>query len=260
MRRSTGASVGRYVFICFAAALLILPTLTIVPMSFTASDVFIFPPAGFSLRWYRDFFMDTAWQRASLNSVAIATGTTLIATLIGTLAALGFMRVAPRYRGFLMILFLVPAIVPTIVTAVAMYNMFSHFGLTDTMSSLILAHSVLALPFVLIYVLAVLQKVDWRIEQAARSLGAPPSRVFSLVILPAIRPGILVGAFFAFLTSFDEIVVALFLSGSHVMTLPVKMWEGIRFELSPTVGAVAVILTIISSCVFAVTTALRKKT
>ena len=109
-------------------------------------------------------------------------------------------------------------------------------------------------------VLAVLQKMDWRLEQAARSLGAPPSRVFLYVVMPAIMPGILVGAFFAFLTSFDEIVVALFLSGSHVITLPVKMWDGIRFELSPAVGAVAVILTVVSTCVFVVTTALRKKT
>jgi putative spermidine/putrescine transport system permease protein len=229
-------------------------------MSFTAADVFIFPPSGFSLRWYRSFLADAAWQHASLNSTVIAIGTTVLATVLGTLAAFGFMRIAPRYRSLLMVIFLIPAIVPTIVTAVATYNTFSHFALTDTVLGLILAHTVLALPFVLIYVLAVLQKMDWRLEQAARSLGAPPSRVFLYVLMPAIMPGILVGAFFAFLTSFDEIVVALFLSGSHVITLPVKMWDGIRFELSPAVGAVAVILTVVSICVFVVTTALRKKT
>src|SRR5215831_848507 len=118
MKRSTACAIGRYIFVCSVAAFLIIPTLTIVPMSFTAADVFIFPPSGFSLRWYRDFLADPAWRRASLNSTVIAIGTTILATVLGTLAAFGLMRIAPRYRSLLMVIFLIPAIVPTIVTAV----------------------------------------------------------------------------------------------------------------------------------------------
>jgi putative spermidine/putrescine transport system permease protein len=149
-------------------------------------------------------------------------------------------------------------IVPSIVTAVAIYNTFARLGLTDTIAGMILAHTILGLPFVLINVLAVLQKVDWRIVDAARSLGATPSRALLLVTLPAIMPGVLAGALFAFVTSFDEVVVALFLSGTSAATLPVQMWNGIRFEINPTVAAVSVILILFTSIVFALATTLKR--
>ena len=149
-------------------------------------------------------------------------------------------------------------IVPSIVTAVAVYNTFARLGLTDTVGGMILAHTILGLPFVVINVLAVLQKMDWRIVDAARSLGATPPRALVLVTLPAIMPGVVAGALFAFVTSFDEVVVALFLAGTAAVTLPVQMWNGIRFEINPTVAAVSVILIGFTTIMFALITTLKK--
>jgi putative spermidine/putrescine transport system permease protein len=184
----------------------------------------------------------------------------VLATTLGTLAALGLARLSARARGGAVVLLIVPVIVPAIVTAVATYNTFTRRGLSGSIPGMIFAHSVLALPFVVIYVSAVLQKVDWRTEHAARSLGASPLRAFCHVTLPAILPGVLVGAFFAFLSSFDEVVVSLFLAGSRAVTLPVQMWNGIRFEINPTVAAASVVLLLISSCIFLLISIVRKRT
>jgi putative spermidine/putrescine transport system permease protein len=181
----------------------------------------------------------------------------VLATALGTSAALGLTRIGPSLRSPMTLLFLVPVIAPAIVTAVAMYKSFALWGLSGTVLGMVLAHSSLALPFVVIYVVAILQKMDWKLEQAARSLGASPRRAFFHVTLPVIVPGVLVGAFFAFLTSFDEVVVSLFLAGSRAVTLPVQMWNGIRFEINPTVAAVSVVLLLISSLIFVLVSLVR---
>jgi putative spermidine/putrescine transport system permease protein len=258
MKRGWVARLAMAVFVSAACVFLIMPTLIVVPMSFTGAEQLIFPPVGFSLRWYATYVTSTAWRHATLNSVLAATGAMILATVLGTLAALAIARGRMPLRGALTTLFLFPMIVPSIVTAVAIYNTFARLGLTDTIAGMILAHTILGLPFVLINVLAVLQKVDWRIVDAARSLGATPSRALLLVTLPAIMPGVLAGALFAFVTSFDEVVVALFLSGTSAATLPVQMWNGIRFEINPTVAAVSVILILFTSIVFALATTLKR--
>jgi putative spermidine/putrescine transport system permease protein len=169
-----------------------------------------------------------------------------LATTLGSMVALGLVhlsRLANRVVGFI---FLLPMIVPTIITAVALYSPFARLGLISTVPGLILAHTILALPFVVINVSAIAQKMDWRMVNAARGLGASPGFAFRAVTLPMLAPGIAAGAIFAFLSSFDEVVVALFLSGAGATTLPVQMWSGIRFEISPVVAAASCLLLVVS--------------
>ena len=234
------------VLVVGATTFLLLPTVAIVPVSFTSTDFITFPPIGFSVRWYEAFFADPAWRGAAVTSLLVAVLATAVATASGTLAAIGMARLGRRAAGAAQTLFILPLIVPTIITAVALYDSFARLALVGTITGLVLAHAILALPFVVINVSAIMQKVDWRIVDAARSLGASPRRAFFRVTLPAIMPGVVAGAAFAFLTSFDEVVVALFVSGVDAVTLPVRMWSGIRFEISPTVAAASCLLTLLS--------------
>jgi putative spermidine/putrescine transport system permease protein len=226
--------------------ILLLPTLAVVPLSITRTDFVVFPPQGFSTRWYQELFTSDAWRLALTNSFITATLTTLLATPIGTMMALAMARLKGVLFTAANVFVLLPIIVPAIVTAVAMYGLLARAGLIGTIPGLVLAHTVLALPFVVINVAAVAQKFDFRIEQAARSLGASPFSAFRLVVLPHLMPGIAAGALFAFLTSFDDVVIALFIAGVNAVTLPVQMWSGIRFELSPVVAAASTVLMLMS--------------
>jgi putative spermidine/putrescine transport system permease protein len=221
---------------------LVLPSLIVVPMSFNADNLLRFPPHGFSLGWYQTYFEREDWRSATWNSITIALAATILATALGTLAALALIRGRIVLRHLYIYLMLTPMIVPPIVSAVSMYGVFARLGLVGTLPGMVLAHTVLALPFVVINVAAVLQRMDWRVEQAARSLGASSLRAFFLVTLPLIRPGVILAAIFAFITSFDEVVVALYVSGSSAVTLPVQMWSGLRFEINPVVAAVSTLL------------------
>jgi putative spermidine/putrescine transport system permease protein len=237
---------------------LLLPTLVILPMSFSSAEILSFPPQGFSTRWYGNYIKDPVWRDATLNSLAVAVMAAVMATVLGTTAALAMVRGRMPFAGLFRGLFLLPMIVPTIVTAVASFKVFSDLGLTGTLTGLALAHALLGLPFVVINVSAVLRKADPRIEHAARSLGASPWRAFRHVTLPMIAPGVAAGAVFAFLTSFDEVVAAIFLTGIDSTTLPVQMWSGIRFEINPTVAAVSVLLVALSSACFGLFAIFRK--
>lgn len=236
------------VIVVSTCVFLILPTIVIIPISFTSSDFIIFPPIGYSTRWYVEFFNSYNWQNAASNSFIIAIAATILATAIGTLAALSIARLSRRWARTTMTLFLLPMIIPSIISAIAMYAAFARFNIVGTHLGMIIGHAILGLPFVVINVSASLQKMDWRIEHAARSLGASPVRAFFEITLPIIRPGVLAGAVFAFLTSFDEVVVSLFLSGIEAATLPVQMWSGIRFEMSPMVASVSCMLLLLSIC------------
>ena len=245
MRRSCGdvALTGFAALVCLFLA---LPSLIVVPMSFNADNLLRFPPQGFSLGWYETYFAREEWRSATWNSLAIALSVTILATALGTLAALALIRGRIAFRNLYIYLMLTPMIVPPIVSAVSMYGVFARLGLVGTLPGMVLAHTALALPFVVINVAAVLQRMDWRVEQAARSLGASAPRAFFLVTLPLIRPGLVVAAIFAFITSFDEVVIALYISGSRAVTLPVQMWSGLRFEINPVVAAVSTLLLAIS--------------
>jgi putative spermidine/putrescine transport system permease protein len=239
-------------------AYLVLPTLAVVPVSFTETDYITFPPQGFSLRWYDAFLGEGAWRNATVTSVLVALASAVAATVIGTLAALGLNRISGTLGRVVIWFFLLPMIVPSIIIAVALYSAFAKLGIIGTKLGLIVAHTILTLPFVVINVSAVLQKMDWRMVDAARSLGANPVTAFRKVTFPAILPGILAGGVFAFLTSFDEVVVALFISGIDSITLPVQMWNGIRFEVSPAVAAASSILLALSVLVLSLFSILRR--
>jgi ABC-type spermidine/putrescine transport system permease subunit II len=245
MQSRLGAALAT-VMTVIVCIVLLMPTAAVVPLSITKTDFVTFPPHGFSMRWYQAFFTSDVWRSAVMTSFITAILTTLVATPIGTMMALGIDRLKGRWVGAANVFILLPIIVPTIVTAVALYGLLARLGLVGTIPGLVLAHTVLALPFVVINVAAVLQKLDGRIEQAARSLGASPFTAFRRVTLPNLMPGIAAGGLFAFLTSFDDFVIALFLAGVGAVTLPVQMWSGIRFEISPIVAAASTVLLMMS--------------
>ena len=248
-----------WIFTALVTLFLIAPSLTVIVMSFNAADLLVFPPPSYSVRWYANFFSRTEWRAAAQNSFVIAVFTTLVATVLGTMAALGLVRSRFPGRQVVTAIFLTPMVVPVIVTAVAIYGLYAKLRLVGTLLGMVMGHTVLALPFVIINVSAVLQGVDWRLEQAARSLGASPMRALALVTVPLIRPGIVAGALFAFVTSFDDLVVALFVSGTQAVTLPVRMWAGIQFELNPTVAAVSAMLIAVSILAFATLELVRRR-
>jgi putative spermidine/putrescine transport system permease protein len=252
-------SIGLWIITILTLIFLIAPSLIVIPMSLSAGETLSFPPPGYSFRWYETFFTEPEWQRAARNSVIVAVLTTIAATVLGTGVSIALIRGRVPARNLLTSIFLTPMVVPVIVTAVAVYGLYVRFKLVGTIQGLVLAHTVLALPFVMINVSAVLQGMDIRLEHAARSLGATPLRTFFLVTLPLIRPGILAGALFAFITSFDELVVALFISGDRAATLPVQIWSGLRFEINPTVAAVSTLLIVLSTASLGLAGLLRRQ-
>jgi len=259
MSRFTPGQALLWSFAGLASLFLVLPSLIVIPMSFNADNLMRFPPQGFSLTWYKTYFERDNWQIATANSFIIGAIATVISTVLGTMVAYGLVRGRVPMRNLFIFIMLTPMIVPPIVAAVSMYGVFARFDLVGTIAGMSIAHAVLALPFVIINVTAVMQRMDWRAEQAARSLGASAVKAFFLVTLPLIRPGILAGAIFAFITSFDEVVVALFISGSNAVTLPVQMWSGLRFEINPVVAAASTLLIGLSAVALAATTLLKKK-
>lgn len=221
---------------------LILPVLVIVPLSFNSGTFLVYPLQGFSLRWYAEFFTAAEWLRALKNSLIIAPAATLLAMVFGTLASIGLTRAEFRGKALLMSILISPMVVPVVIVAVASYLFFAPLGLGNSYISLILVHAVLGVPFVIITVTATLQGFNHNLVRAAASLGAPPLTAFFRVTLPLIAPGVISGALFAFATSFDEVVVTLFLAGPEQATLPRQMFSGIRENLSPTIAAAATLL------------------
>jgi putative spermidine/putrescine transport system permease protein len=221
---------------------LILPVLVIIPLSFNTSSFLVYPLQGFSLQWYEDFFGSAGWMRALKNSLIIAPAATVIAMLLGTLAAIGLTRGDFRGKALVMSLLISPMVVPVVIVGVASYLFLAPLGMGNSYVSLILVHAVLGVPFVIITVSATLQGFNYNLVRAAASLGASPLTAFRRVTLPLIAPGMISGALFAFATSFDEVVVALFLAGPEQVTLPRQMFAGIRENLSPTIAAAATLL------------------
>jgi putative spermidine/putrescine transport system permease protein len=224
-----------------------LPILVIVVLSFSSASYLTFPPPAFGVRWYRAYLGSADWLAATGLSLSVAASVVVLATTLGTLAALGLARLPPLLRTVAAALILSPLIVPVIVVAIGIYYAYSRYGLVGTPIGLVLAHTCLAVPFVVISVGASLAGFDRRLEQAALSLGATPWGTFRQVTLPLIRPGVLTGALFAFITSFDELVVALFLSGSGAVTLPRRMWDDLRFAIDPTIAAVSTLTIVLTA-------------
>jgi len=219
----------------------------IVPLSFSDSSFLVYPIPGWSLKWYHNLFGSAEWARAAKNSFIIAPAATLVATGLGTLAAVGLARTNFPFKGLLMSLLIAPMVVPIVVVGVSTYLFFAPLGLADSYTALIIVHAALGAPFVLTTVLATLQGFDNNLVRASLGLGERPLRTFFRITLPVIAPGVISGALFAFATSFDEVVVVLFLAGPDQLTLPRQMFNGIRENISPTIAAVATLLIIFTT-------------
>jgi putative spermidine/putrescine transport system permease protein len=250
-----------YLLICGSVFFfLIAPLFVIIPLSFNAEPYIHFSdkmlaldPEGFSLRWY------DSWGQAMRNSLNIAFFATIGSVVLGTLAALGLSSRYMPYKALMMSILISPMIVPLIISAVAIFFSEARFGITSTFTGVVLAHMILGTPFVVITVTATLSGFDDTITRAAASLGSNPTNTFFKITMPLIAPGIISGALFAFVTSFDEIVVIMFVGGPDQMTIPYQMWIGLREQLSPTIMAVATCLILMSSLLLLAVELLRRR-
>jgi putative spermidine/putrescine transport system permease protein len=234
--------------LCVVVAVwLVGPMFVVVPLSFTGSPSFRFPPESWSLDFYREFFTDPAWRGALLTSLNVAVVVTLIATVLGVAAAIALVRGRLRGRTTLNGLLLSPLLLPQIIIAAAIYITFLRAGLVGTYAGFVIAHTALAIPFVVIPVSASLQTLDPELEHAAASLGAAPRTVFWLITARLAAPGILSGAVFAFATSFDEVVIALYLQSPELRTLPVQMFTSITTNTDPTIAAASTMVLTVTS-------------
>ena len=247
-------------------AFLMLPILVIIPLSFNALPYFTFNeemlklnPDAYSLRWYQDMLANEQWIHSIKNSFIIGIAATLLATLLGTLAALGLSRPHMPWRIPIMSLLISPMIVPIIITAAGMFFFYSSVGLSQTTTGIILAHTALGTPFVVITVTATLFGFDTTLMRASANLGATPVQTFFRVVVPMILPGVISGGLFAFVISFDEVVCVIFLAGFEQRTIPRQMWAGIREQISPTILAVATLLIVFSVCMMIVLELLRRR-
>ena len=267
-----------YLAICtFVLFFLVMPLIAVIPLSFTSSaflnftpEMLALDPDAFSLRWYRnlagictDAVITTVcsdkWVTGARNSFFVAIIATIAATTLGTLAALGLSRPHMPYRKVIMAIMISPLIVPLIIIASGMFLFFSKVGLAYTFPGLIMAHTILGLPYVVITVTATLVGFDHSLTRAAENLGGSPLRNFFKIQMPLILPGVISGALFAFITSFDEVVVVLFVGGPNQLTLPKQMWAGIRQEISPTILSAATLLVIISILLLTTVELLRRR-
>ena len=258
-----------YLTICtFIFIYLIAPLFVIFPLSFSHDEFLIFSeemkrldPDGFSTRWYKDMVWGTKnpWGLAAKNSLFIAFFATIGSVLIGTLAAVGLSSRYMPYKGIIMAILISPMIVPLIISGVAIFFFMAKVGLAATYTGIILAHIILGTPFVVITVTATLSGFDHSVTRAAASLGSTPINTFMKITLPLILPGVISGGLFAFVTSFDEVVVVLFLAGLENTTIPIQMWVGLREQLSPTILAVATCLIIMSTLILVTAELLRRR-
>jgi putative spermidine/putrescine transport system permease protein len=268
-------------FCCIVFFFLIAPLIAIVPISFSRSPFMLFTegmlawppePEAWSLRWYKnmvgmcdaDVVSSTVpcgnkWMRGTVNSLFIGTISTLIATSLGTMAALGLSRPHMPFKGIIMSILISPMIVPLIITAAGMFFFYARVNLVYTFTGIILAHVALATPFVVITVTATLVGFDTNMIKASQSLGAKPTRTFFKIIMPLILPGVISGALFAFITSFDEVVIVMFMASLDQLTIPKQMWAGIRQEISPVILCMATCLVVLSIFLLTTVELLRRR-
>ena len=263
--------IWHYIYLTICASVfiyLIAPLFVIFPLSFSHDEFLIFSeemkrvdPDGFSTRWYKDMVWGTKnpWGLAAKNSLMIAFFATIGSVLIGTLAAVGLSSRHMPYKGIIMAILISPMIVPLIISGVAIFFFMAKVGLAATHTGIILAHIILGTPFVVITVTATLSGFDHSVTRAASSLGSTPINTFMKITLPLILPGVISGGLFAFVTSFDEVVVVLFLAGLENTTIPIQMWIGLREQLSPTILAEATCLIILSTLVLVSAELLRRR-
>ncbi len=239
MRASAPKRLALYVVAGLVLVFLVLPITIIVPLSFTSGQYLQFPPPGFSLHWYQRFLGRPEWLASLWLSLEVAVLSTMMTVILGVLASLGLVRGRFPGKAAIYAAILSPLIVPTIITAIAVYFFFARLKMIGSPLAMALGHTVVALPLVVVIVSATLQGFDLRLEQAAVSLGANRLQAFRRVTLPLIAPGVVSGALFAFLTSFDELLIPLFLAGPTSLTLPVRIWNSVTLSVEPTIAAVS---------------------
>ncbi|MGK3115519.1 ABC transporter permease subunit [Candidatus Pantoea formicae] len=240
-------------------AVLILPVVSFLPMAFSSSSFLQFPPPGFSLRWMQTYLESPIWTGATARSFGIALITGVLAVLIATTAAFGLARHQGKSGSLVVMTFLLPMIVPNIVTAVALFYLFANFGLVGSNLGIILGHTVMAIPVVFIIILTTFKNYDWRLDQAAGTLGASRLRVIWEITLPLIKSSMVAAFIFGFLNSFEELTVALFVGGGVKQTLPKQMWDDVLLSVTPTLAAASVIILTIVTLLFIVAERSRRK-
>ena len=258
-RGETIAYYALRVFVALVLLFLISPILAVMPLSFNSESFFTYPMPGYSLKWYEEFFFNPRWTDSVKMSFIVAIAATILATALGTLAALGLSRSNFPAKATVMALLISPMIVPVIISAIGMFSFYAKLNLAGTRLGIILAHTALATPFVVITVTATLSSFDRTLMRAGASCGAPPHTVFFKVVMPLILPGMISGALFAFVTSFDEVIVVLFLASPEDRTLPLQMFSGIRETISPTITAAATVLVLISTALLITVEMLRRR-
>jgi len=252
-------SLSLYVICGLVAFYLILPIFIVFPMSFSSAEFLTFPPPGFSIKWFQRYFGDSSWIEPTIVSFQVAVMAMILSTVLGTLAAMALVRAKMRGKGMINTFILFPMIIPVIIISIALYSFFTRTGLRGTRLGLVLGHSLLCIPFVVITVSASLKGFDETLEKAAMICGASRFKAFMRVTFPIIRPGVISGALFAFIISFDEIVISMFICGIDTRTLPLKMWEGIRMEISPVIAAVSTLLICLSVVLLVSVEVLRRR-
>ena len=244
-----------YVFSILVLFLLIVPSLVVIPMSFSGSQYLEFPPKTFSLRWYEAYFFSSSdtglgfndWMGATWTSIKVAVLTIFVATPIGTMAAYGLSNSSARVRGILFPIMISPMMVPIILVAIGLFYFFVQFKMVNSITGLVLGHSLVAMPLVLIIVLSALRNYDMNQEKVARSLGASRLRAFFEITLPQIKFSIISACLISFLTSFDEVIISLFVSGGDNSTITRAMFLALRDQIDPTIAAISTVLIVISS-------------
>ena len=278
---TTGQRIGYYSFLTYCGFVfffLIAPIFVVLPLSFSSSPFFeftrefmSFESEAWSVRWYKQMLgicdpneiittvCTDKWMKGTVNSFYIGFVSTFLATALGTIAALGLSRPHMPFKGLIMAILISPMIVPLIITAAGMFFFYSKLGLTHSYTGLILAHTALGTPFVVITVTATLTGFDNNLIRASQSLGADTMRTFFKVIMPLILPGIISGALFAFITSFDEVVIVMFMASLDQLTIPKQMWAGIRQEISPVILCMATCLVVLSIFLLTTVELLRRR-
>ncbi len=242
-----------YLVAAIIMLLLVIPTLIVIPMSFSDSQYLAFPPETWSTRWYDEYFGSKKWMRATITSLKVGLLTTLVATPLGTMAAYALFVSGHRVARMLFVILITPMIVPVILIAIGTFYVFGRAGLNNTITGLVLAHAALATPLVMIVITAALRSYDLDQERVARSLGATRLKAFFAITLPQIKFSVITAALLAFLTSFDEVIVSIFVSGGTNATLTKHMFSALRDFIDPTIAAISTIMVLISTLLLLVT-------
>jgi putative spermidine/putrescine transport system permease protein len=245
-------------YVALMCVWLVAPIIIVVILAFSGDGYLRFPPTSLSLQWFARFFGNLQWQRALLSSLVIGAIACIVSTTIGFFAAYAFLRAEFRGKKLMLSLMLTPVIVPSIITAIAMYYLAGRLGLIGNFLWLGLCHAVIAMPIVLLILLSALRAVDPNLERAALGLGGSHTRVFCRVVLPIVLPGVMSAALFAFLASFDELLISLFLAGVRAQTLPVRIWNSLNLQVEPTIAAVSAFLIAITTLILVAEGILRQ--